>query len=444
MLYIGTGIVIAAIVASVIAGITPIYALVLGLIIYGYIAIKMGHSFKAVCRMSWNGAYSARVVVIFMTIIGVLTATWRASGVIAYFVYYGVKIIQPQTFIIIAFILTSLLSYAVGSSFAVAASLGVIFMALARAGGVNPALMGGVVMSGIYLGDRGAPTSSCAMLVASATKTDHMDNVRRMFKYTVLPYMTTFGIYCWYSIKNPILSVDSSYLDKLSDSFVITPLALVPAGIMLILPIFRFDVRKLMLLSIGIAVGVALFIQKIPFVTMLKYCLLGYASETEFGAIFNGGGFMSMIDVIAIVAISSAYAGIFDATGMVDGLKSKLEGLMQKTGKFITTFVVGMLLSAISCNQSLSTIMTGSLLGDIYERNGSPRSELASDIQNSCVILLAMLPWTIACTGPLAFMSADTSSLKYSFFLFLVPIFYAVQKTVVYKFFVKKEKEIEV
>lgn len=439
-MFIGIGILIVAIVASVIAGLSPTYALILGLFIFGGLAVRQGYSFKAVARMSWEGAYSARIVVVMMLIIGVLTATWRASGVIAYFVYYGVKIIQPQTFIIIAFALTSLLSYAVGSSFAVAASLGVIFMALARAGGVDPAIMGGVVMSGIYLGDRGAPTSSCAMLVASATETDHMDNVRRMFKYAIAPYLAAFAIYAVLSVKNPILSVDSSYLDKISETFVITPLAAVPAVIMLILPVLRFDVRKSMLISIVIAVAIAVFVQKIAVLELIKFCITGYTSKTEFGVIFNGGGLVSMLDVIAIVAISSAYAGIFNETGMLDGLKNKLEVFMLKTGRYCTTFCFGMLLSAISCNQSFATIMTGSLLGDIYEKNGGTRSELASDIQNSVVILLAMMPWTIACSGPLSFMGADNSSLIYSFFIYFVPVFYGFEKVIAYRYMVKKEK----
>lgn len=61
-------------------------------------------------------------------------------------------------------------------------------MALARSGGVSEAVTAGVILSGIYFGDRGAPTSSCASLVAALTETDLYGNVRRMFQTAALPY----------------------------------------------------------------------------------------------------------------------------------------------------------------------------------------------------------------------------------------------------------------
>ena len=81
-----------------------------------------------------------------------------------------------------------LLSYALGTSFGVASTAGVVLMALARSGGVSEAVTAGVILSGIYFGDRGAPTSSCASLVAALTETDLYGNVRRMFQTAALPY----------------------------------------------------------------------------------------------------------------------------------------------------------------------------------------------------------------------------------------------------------------
>ena len=67
-----------------------------------------------------------------MAIIGFITAAWRVSGTITIFVYYGMKVITPPLFLMITFLLSCLLSYALGTSFGVAGTVGVIFMALAR------------------------------------------------------------------------------------------------------------------------------------------------------------------------------------------------------------------------------------------------------------------------------------------------------------------------
>lgn len=69
-----------------------------------------------------------------------------------------------------------------GTSFGVAGTVGVIFMALARSGGVNPVVTAGVLMSGTYFGDRTSPVSSSANLVAGITGTKVYDNVKMMKK----------------------------------------------------------------------------------------------------------------------------------------------------------------------------------------------------------------------------------------------------------------------
>ena len=107
--------------------------------------------------------------------------------------------ITPGLFLIITFALSCLLSYALGTSFGVAGTVGVIFIALARSGGVNEVITAAVVMSGIYFGDRSSPVSSSAILVAAITHTNLLDNVKMMMKTGIVPLLLTFGIYAVFS-----------------------------------------------------------------------------------------------------------------------------------------------------------------------------------------------------------------------------------------------------
>jgi len=100
-----------------------------------------------------------------LLLIGVLTGSWRSSGTIVTFVYYGIRLIWPHLFLIVIFLLTCLMSYALGTSFGVAGTAGVIFMTLARSGNVDPTIAAGVVLSGIYFGDRTSPASSTAFTI---------------------------------------------------------------------------------------------------------------------------------------------------------------------------------------------------------------------------------------------------------------------------------------
>ena len=425
---IAAAVLIVAMVASVAANMTPVYPLVLGLGLFSWIAFRGGFSIAEIIKMCIDGLCSAKVVLIMMLLIGMLTGSWRISGTIGYFVYYGIKLIRPWSFILIAFILSSILSYAVGSSYAVAASAGVIFMSLAKAGGVNELITAGTIMSGIYVGDRGALASSSAMLVASVTETDHISNVKRMLVTGALPFIVSLVLYIFYSVTNPISSVDDSFVAGLENMFSFSFWCILPALIILILPLAGIAVWKAMVFSIITATGVAIIEQNVAATDIVKTMITGYASPTEFGRIFNGGGVLSMINVILIVAISGMYAGIFNKTGMLNGIRGYIGKLMDRTGKFFATCCVGLLLSAIACNQSFPTVMSGTLFSDLYSERGASKEELASDMQNSFIVAVGLIPWTAASSGPLLFMGASPEALKYAFYLFLIPVIYGIGK----------------
>ena len=76
------------------------------------------------------------------------------------------------------------------------------------------------------------------------------------------------------------------------------------------------------LISMGISIGsgilVARLVQGVPFAEILKICIVGYhASGNGLGAILNGGGLVSMLEIVVILLISSSYSGIFNGTGML-------------------------------------------------------------------------------------------------------------------------------
>lgn len=90
-----------------------VIALVIGLAAFLAAGMRRGNSFKSLCIMAVKGAGESLGVVKVLCLIGFITALWRAGGTIAVFVYYGVKIITPSLFLIIAFLhFIRLLSYA--------------------------------------------------------------------------------------------------------------------------------------------------------------------------------------------------------------------------------------------------------------------------------------------------------------------------------------------
>lgn len=159
-LFIAFGIFIASMLTAVITGYSMILPLLVGLAAFMAVGKIRGFSLGSMAEMSKKGILDSIVVIKVMLVIGILTAVWRVSGTITVFVYYGMKVIMPPIFLIVTFALCCLLSYAIGTSFGIAGTVGVIFIALARSGGVDPVIAAGVIMSGVYFGDRCSPVSS--------------------------------------------------------------------------------------------------------------------------------------------------------------------------------------------------------------------------------------------------------------------------------------------
>lgn len=421
---------VAAMIGCLVTGHTMVIALFIGLIAFTLTGHHKGHSYGDLAQMGYGGLKDALVVVEVMFIIGFITALWRASGTIAFFVYYGIKIITPNLFIIITFGLCCLLSYALGTSFGVAGTVGVIFMTLARSGGVSEVATAAAIMSGIYFGDRGSPVSSSAILVAAVTKTEILDNVKMMMRTGIVPLGLCTVIYTVMSFLNPIHSVDQSFLHTLQSEFVISWYAIIPAVFMLILPLFKVQVMHAMLVSIGSAILLSLFVQHMDVTDLLHTMIFGYTSEGSLGEIINGGGMLSMIEVVFIVAISCTYSGIFTGTDMLGGLQDKLKPLMKRIGRFGTMVVVSFATLMLFCNQTIASMMCNDILGKPYEEEGASKTELAMDIENSVILLAATVPWALACSVVLNFLQVGYEIVPLSCFLYLVPICYGIQKKV--------------
>lgn len=428
---------IAGMIVTLILGYSMVLPLLFGLFLFTGLGLRTlkqsgtgyGAGIRELSKWSWGSIKDSLIVIVVMLIIGFITAAWRISGTITVFVYYGIKVIIPPAFLLIAFLLSCLLSYALGTSFGVAGTLGVIFMALARSGGVDPLITAGVVMSGIYFGDRGSPVSSSANMVAGVTKTEIMGNVKLMFKTAMLPFGISTVIYAVLSFLNPISHVDTEIVSAFEKAFTLSPWGFVPAIIMLLLPLLKVGVIQSITASIISSVIVAVAVEKVAFWEVIKILFLGYhTSGNGLGTILNGGGLCSMLEIAAILVISCAYSGIFNCTGMLKSLLDFIERGCTKMGRIAVTFLVSVATCVVFCNQTIATLMCNDLLTKPYLNTGGTRQELAIDMENTVIVVVGLIPWCIACSVPLTFMGVGIGALPWAFYMYLIPLCYFFTK----------------
>ncbi len=85
--------------------------------------------------------------------IALVSTTWMLSGVVPTLICYGLSVIHPTYFPVIACVVCGMVSVLTGSSWSTIATIGVAFMGIGDVLGYSPALTAGAIISGAYFGD---------------------------------------------------------------------------------------------------------------------------------------------------------------------------------------------------------------------------------------------------------------------------------------------------
>ena len=404
---------------SLLLDLSVIYALLAGLVLFCAFAKIKGYGFRDIGKMVVDGTKTSVNIIIILALIGMLTGIWRASGTIAAIICWSARLIRPEIFLVAAFLLNCGVSLLTGTSFGTAATMGSICMGLANAMGIDPVFAGGACMSGIFFGDRCSPVSSSAMLVCQITGTDIYDNIKGMVKTSAVPFAITTVIYAVLGFITGGGNTDTDLKQLFGKEFDMTLLCAVPALIILVFALLRIKVRLTIITSVAAAAAVAMAVQHMSPASVAVTLVSGFsASDAAVGTMLNGGGLLSMVKTLAIVAISSAYAGIFNATGLLRSIQDLIEKLSSKITPFGGLVAASVFSSAISCNQTLATM----LCGQLCEKSIPDRQELAIALENTVILIAALIPWSICGAVPLATIGVPTRTLIFSIFIWLVPL----------------------
>ena len=414
------GLFCAALILCIALDISILYALLAGLVIFSAYVLMQHHTLRELGKMLLSGVLTVKSIILMLVLIGFLTALWRSCGTIPVIVCYASRLIHPRTLLPMCFLLCCGVSMLMGTAFGTAATMGTICMAMGVSMGADPVLMGGAILGGVFFGDRCSPISTSALLVSELTGTVIFDNIRKMLRRSLLPFLVTLGIYTVLGFYTSSDAAPAALTEIFSRVLTLHPLALLPAVLILVLALFRVNVKITLTASLLCAGVLTLLLQKTPVSALPGLLLHGFApADAEAAVLLTGGGLFSMLRVIAIICISSSYAGIFRETELLSAVRSGLRTVSRYITPFGGMLAASAVTSMISCNQTLAIMLTHQLCRDI-----APEKEaFALDMEDSVVVLAPLVPWSIAGGVPLASVGAPTKSLLAAFFLYLLPLY---------------------
>ena len=116
--------------------------------IAGLVAVyRLGFKWEELEASMFNSIKMAMQAIIIIIIIGVLIGTWIVSGVVPCMIYWGLKILSPNIFLVASTLVCSVVSLATGSSWSTMGTVGVALLGIGQSLGIP----NGLIVSSIIL-----------------------------------------------------------------------------------------------------------------------------------------------------------------------------------------------------------------------------------------------------------------------------------------------------
>jgi NhaC family Na+:H+ antiporter len=244
-----------------------------------------------------------------------------------------------------------------------------------------------------------------------------------------LPLMASSVIYLILSISNPVQVRNSGLISEIPNFFNINPLVLLPAFAVIALCLFKVEVKLTLLVSIGIGFVLGIFFQDYSFVKLINFVVFGFNLEprTDLSEVVTGGGIFSMLQVSIVVILSTSLSGLIVGTRTLATVENIINKASSRSRLFLGTTIVGLASAAFGCTQTLAILMTHQLVKEKYEQEQLDNYQLATDIENTAVVLSPLIPWNIAGLVPATILMTDSGFIPYAVYLYLIPLLNWVQ-----------------
>jgi NhaC family Na+:H+ antiporter len=402
-------------------------------------------------RVSWrelehgiaSSLSKAGISIMILFFIGMLSGAWMIGGVVPTLICYGVKIMNPNLFLMCACIICAIVSLMTGTSWTTVATIGVALLGIGTALGIPAPWSAGAIISGAYFGDKLSPLSDTTILASSSTGTDLFVHIRYML-FTTIPSMTLtliiFLVAGSFLADSAVADVEG-FTEGLSRTFNITPWTLlvpVATGILIALRLPSLAVLFISALLGGVSavilqsdVLLSVVGEKLPSaVGYYKALMTTFFTSTHIDAgsealnrLVSTRGMSGMLTTVWLIICAVSFGGVMYAGGMLktiaDVALACVRGLAGLVG---ATAFTGALMNVAAGDQYISILITADMFRDAYRGKGLETRLLSRTIEDSSTVTSVLVPWnTCAMAQSASLGMATVAYLPFCFFNLISP-----------------------
>jgi NhaC family Na+:H+ antiporter len=373
--------------------------------------------------------------------VGALTGAWAMSGTLMAMVYYGLQILSPHYFYMTSAILCAIIAFSIGSSWTVAATIGIGLVGIAVNMELSPAVTAGAVISGAYFGDKSSPLSDTANLAAAVGGAELYQHLREVLWTSIPALGITLLIFFFMGAPGDFDATEK--LESIRTTFDVSLVHFLPLLVVIVLAVLRFP--PFTTIMMGALAGAVLAVVTAPErviafaadpdlatpLALLKGAWLalasGYTSTTGYEAIdmlASRGGMERMLDTIWLIIVALAFGGVVEKAGAIERLIAPVLAAVKSNGSLVAATVGSTVVTnAVTADQYIAIVLPGRMFKGAFQKRGLAPVVLSRSLGDSATVTSALIPWN-SCG---AFMAATlgvatVAYAPFTFFNLLSPL----------------------
>lgn len=407
----------------------PVLPLLAALALAAIMCLPIGYSWAELQEGMFEALGRIQIAIAILILVGMIIAAWMASGTIPAIIYWGLRLLSPQYFLLSAMLLCSVASLATGTSFGTMGTLGVALLGVGEALGFPAAMTVGAIVSGAYLGDKMSPVSDSTNIAASICETPLFRHIGSMCWTTIPAFVCAGVIYAFLGKTQAQAPLDNlqALLATLETSFSLSVWAFIPPVLMIILAFLRQPVLPTMFVCLLSAVIIAL-VQGVELSPMAKLLTSGYVSNTglpELDKLLSRGGIMSIMPTVLLLCSGVAFGGVLEKAQVLSViLDAMLRGATSVVRLVFSTLVAAYVILLGTGSQMLAVIVPGRAFLEPFRKADVHPAVLSRTCEDAGTIGCPLVPWSVHAfyiAGVLHVTAWDFA--PYAFLNWMVPVF---------------------
>ncbi|GMW05276.1 MAG: sodium:proton antiporter [Nevskiales bacterium] len=373
--------------------------------------------------------------------VGALTGAWAMSGTLMAMVYYGLQLLSPHYFYMTTAIICGIVAFSIGSSWTVAATIGVGLVGIAVNMELSPAVTAGAVISGAYFGDKSSPLSDTANLAAAVAGADLYQHIREVLWTSVPALAITLLIFFFMGAPGDFDATEK--LDNIRKTFDVSLIHFLPLVVVVVMAAIR--IPPFTTIMMGALAGAVLAVFTAPErviafaaapdlwtpLALLKGAWLalasGYTSTTGYEVLdqlASRGGMERMLDTVWLIIAALAFGGIVEKAGVIERLIAPVLAAVKSNGGLVAATVTSTIATNIvTADQYIAIVLPGRMFKDAFRQRGLAPVVVSRSLGDSATVSSALIPWN-SCG---AFMAATlgvatVAYAPFTFFNILSPL----------------------